>query len=502
MHLPRPTISTLAILATALLVVVVSGLSRTVSAQQPPPAIDAPSTKGIVRKNKVPVSSEILKIKLPKAAESDLTSGLHLIVLEDHRLPQISFQLFIPGAGGYYDPADRPGLATFTAALMREGTATRTSSEISRQLEVMAASLAVGAGVSSPEATLTGSCLSDQFDRLLDLATDVLLHPSFPDEELARYKQRTRSGFAQQRSNPGFLAGEMFSRAIYGTHPAGRVSPSASALDKTTREALVEFHKTRYVPDRGALAIAGDISMAESRALVEAKLAGWTKSGIAGIPVSDPQPISGAGIYFIARPNSVQTNLIVGTQAIERTSPDFDVLSVMNKVIGGGPTGRLFIHLREEKGYTYGAGSTLVAPLYRGAWQAATNVRTEVTEPALNDLLSEIRRLRDEPVPDQELDDAKRSMVAEYALELESPAQLLNLNVISWRFKLSSDYWDRRAERLTAVTSAQVQAAARKYLAPDRLQIVAVGDPARVADSLKKLGAIETYDIEGKRVGS
>src|SRR5947208_15319447 len=143
--------------------------------------------------------------------------------------------------------------------------------------------------------------------------------------------------------------------------------------------------------------------MAESRALVEAKFAGRTKSGIAGIPVSDPQPISGAGIYFIARPNSVQTNLIVGTQAIERTSPDFDVLSVMNKVIGGGPTGRLFIHLREEKGYTYGAGSSLSALFYRGHWSASTSVRTEVTEPALRDLIAEITTLRDQPVPAAEL---------------------------------------------------------------------------------------------------
>ena len=482
--------------------VVAFGFGRAVAAQDSPPLPDQPSTKGVVLKHKAPVSSEVLKVALPKTVESDLENGLHLIVLEDHRLPQISFQLFIPGAGGYFDAADQAGLATFTASLMREGTTTRTSNEISQQLEVMAASLAVGAGVSSPDATLTGSCLSDQFDRLFDLAADVLLHPSFPDEELARYKLRTAAGFAQQRANPGFLAVEMFSRAIYGTHPAARVSPSAAALNRTTRAALVEFHKTHYVPDHAALAIAGDISAGEARRLVEAKLAEWTKAGTAAPVVSDPQPISGTRILFVARPNSVQTNLIIGSQAIERTNPEFDVLAVMNKVIGGGPTGRLFMHLREEKGYTYGAGSSLVATMYRGAWQAATSVRTEVTEPALNDLLAEIRRLRYEPVPDQELSDAKRSMVAEYALELESPAQLLNLNVIRWRFKLPVDYWDRRAERLAGVTREQVQAAARKYLAADRLQIVAVGDPARVADSLKKLGAIETYDIEGKRVES
>src|SRR5206468_5424013 len=180
---------------------------------------------------------------------------------------------------------------------------------------------------------------------------------------------------------------------------------------------------------------------------VEAKLAGWTKSGIAGIPVSDPQPISGAGIYFIARPNSVQTNLIVGTQAIERTSPDFDVLSVMNKVIGGGPTGRLFIHLREEKGYTYGAGSGLSAPIFRGDWSASTSVRSEVTEPALRDLLAEIALLRDQMVSDQELADAKRSMIASFALSLESPVQLLNYHVTRWRYKLPADYWDRYPDR-------------------------------------------------------
>ena len=244
----RLAVSTLAIFRTVVVLVVVFGFSRTIFAQLPPALLDPPSTKGVVRKNKVPVSSELLKVSLPRAAESDLENGLHLIVLEDHRLPQISFQLFIPGAGGYYDTAELAGLATFTASLMREGTATRTSSEISQQLEVMAASLGVGAGVSSPEAILTGSCLSDQFDRLFDLAADVLLHPSFADEELARYKLRTRAALAQQRANPGFLAGEMFSRAIYGTHPAARVSPSAVALTRTTRVALVEFHKTHYVP--------------------------------------------------------------------------------------------------------------------------------------------------------------------------------------------------------------------------------------------------------------
>ena len=211
----------------------------------------------------------------------------------------------------------------------------------------------------------------------------------------------------QQRANPGFLAAEIFSRVLYGAHPASRVSPTLAALDKTTGDRLAAFHRTHYVPDHAGMAISGDISMAEARTIVEAKLGAWKKSGTPASTVSEPAPTSGSKIHFIARPNSVQTNLIVGAQAIARTDPDYDVLRVMNTVIGGGPTGRLFMHLREEKGYTYGACSSLGAPMHRGDWSASTNVRTEVTGPALRDLLAEIGRLRDERVPDRELADAQ-----------------------------------------------------------------------------------------------
>ena len=472
---------------------IVSGFNQAVSAQETSP------TQGLVRKGKVPVSEEILKIKLPRASEATLPNGLRLIVLEDRRLPQISFQLVIPGAGGYFDPADQPGLATFTAALMREGTPTRMSNQISEQLELMAATLNFSAG-NSPEATITGSALSDQAVRLMDLASDILLHPSFPDEELARYKQRTRASLAQQRANPAFLAAEVFSRAVYGPHPAARISPTLASLDRVTRDDLLAFHRAHYLPDRAVLAIAGDLSMFQARIVVESKLGGWTKPPVSvTTAIPEPDPVNESKIYFIARPSSVQTNLLVGSQAIERTNADYDVLAVMNKIVGGGPMGRLFLHLREEKGYTYGASSALDARQHRGDWAASTNVRTDVTEPALRDLLEEVRQIREIPVSDQELADAKRSMVASFALSLESPAQLLSLYLTQWRYRLPADYWDRYAERIMAVTKEQVQAVARRYLAQDRLQIVVVGDPAQALDPVKKLGPVETYDANGNR---
>ena len=475
-------------------------LAAGASAQQMP---QPPSpTKGLVKKGKVPVSSEIIKVKLPKPAEADLPNGLHLMVLEDHRLPQVSFTIYVPGAGGYYDPADHPGLASFTAALMREGTSTRTSDKISQELEVMAASLNVGASVSGPEATVGGSSLTNQLDHLLELTADVLMHPSFPDDELTRYKQRTRQFLTQTRANPAFLAQEMFQRVVYGSHPASRVLATIPALDKATRDALVDFHRTHFVPDQAGMAISGDISMADARKLVESRLGAWKKAGASVPAVTDPMPIGGTKIYFIARPGSVQTNLIVGGQAIERTNPDYDRLQVMNRILGGGPTGRLFIHLREEKGYTYGIGSGLNATAHRGDWAASTSVRTEVTDPALHDLLAEIGQMRDQPVTDEELADAKRAMIASFALSVESPQTLLNYYVTQWRYKLPADYWDRYPERVSAVTKAQVQAIAQKYLTMDRLQIVAVGDPTKVVDVLKKLGEVESYDADGKRISS
>jgi zinc protease len=476
---------------------VLAATAALVAGQQP-----APATKGMVVKGKAPVNESVLQVKLPRPQEVDLPNGLHLIVLEDHRAPLVTFQLVVRGAGGYYDPANLPGLANFTAALMREGTAKRTSQQISEELERMAATLTVSAGMSSPDATINGSSLAESFPKLLEIAGDVLLNPSFAERELALYKQRTSAQLVQQRSQPSFLASERFAQVVYGVHPGSRVAPTPDALNGVTREQLADFHRAHYVPDFAALAIAGDTTLAEVRKLVDTQLAGWQKAGIHEPAVTDPPPVGPAHVYLVARPNSVQTNLVVGTQAIQRTSPDYDVLQVMNKVIGGGPTGRLFMHLREEKGYTYGAYSQLAPGQYRGDWQASTEVRTEVTDPALRDLLAELTTVREQAVPEKDLEIAKRAMVASFALSLESPQQMLGYYTTRWLYKLPADYWDKYPERVMAVTPAQVQDVSRKYLDPARVQIVAVGDASKVKDVLAKYGTLEVYDTEGKKISN
>jgi zinc protease len=467
-------------------------------AQQPPqqPPTAAPGT---IMKGKAPVSHDILKVTLPKPQEADLANGIHLMVLEDHRAPVVNMQLLIDGAGGYYDPADMPGLAGFTATLMREGTAGRTSAQISQALDRLAASLTTTAAISSPFATVIGSCLGDQVDTVLGIMADVLEHPSFPEEEIARYKTRTRAGLTQQRTQPGFLAQERFSRIVYGDHPAARVSPTPAALDALTREQLVEFHKAHYAPDHAVLAIAGDISMAQAREKVESVLGGWKKTNATVAAVEQPAPVSGPSVSLIARPNSVQTTLFVGTQAIVRTDPDYDALTVANRVLGG-PEARLFEHLREQKGYTYGAGSSFSATFYRGPWFASTDVRTEVTAPALTDLLDEIRQMRDTPVPEKELAASKRAIVAGFALRLENPTVALNNYVERYIYKLPPDYWETYPDRIEKITAADVQRVAKKYWASDRLQLVAVGDAAKIEPALAKVGTVQKFDTEGKPI--
>jgi predicted Zn-dependent peptidase len=382
---------------------------------------------------------------------------------------------------------------------MREGTKTRTSPQISEALETMAASLGVSSGLSGPTATISGGALTENFDKVFDMAADILLNPAFAPAEWDRFKTRTKAGLIQQRTNPGFLASEMFNRVTFGAHPASRVSPTAANLDAITPEALVEFHRTHYLPDHAAIAFAGDIALADARKAVEAKLGPWKKAGTPKPTVDQPPPIGPAKVYLISRPNSVQTTLYVGTQSMTRTDPDYPALQVVNRVLGG-VMGRLFRHLREEKGYTYGIGSGFSATGYRGSWTSSTSVRTEVTEPALTDLLAEIAELRDKPVPASELADAKRAIVGSFAGDLESPDQVLSYYVTNWLYSLPSDYWDTYPARISAVTAAEAQAAAKKYWDPARLQIVAVGDATKITEILRKKGELLIYDADGKPI--
>jgi len=468
-----------------------------VSAQAPQG--QGPTTQGMVLKGKAPVSKEILKVKLPKPQQATLSNGAQLMVLEDHGVPQVNFQIIIPGAGGYYDPANQIGLAQFTASMLREGTKTRTTSQMSQELETLAANVSASSGLTGPTASISGGALTENVERVLEIAADILLNPTLPAEEWERAKARAKSGLQQQRANPGFLAQEHYARALYGTHPAGRITTTPQTIDAITRDAMVEWHKTRYVPDHALIAFAGDITLADARKMVEAKLGGWKKAGTPKPTVEEPPAAAPAKVTIVNRPNSVQTLILMGGPSFQRKHEDFAALTVANRVIGG-PMGRLFRHLREEKGYTYGIGSGFTSGPYRGDWSASTSVRTAVTADALRDLMAEIAEMREKPVPASEFQDSKRALEASFALSLENPGQILGYYIQSWTYGFPPDYWDTYPAKIAAVTPEQAQAAAKKYWDPARLQIIAVGDAPKIAEAFGKYGTVEMFDAEGKPI--
>ena len=452
----------------------------------------------IERKGLAPVSREVLRVKLPKAAEFKLDNGLTVLVIEDHKLPLVTLRWIVQGAGALNDPRDVPGLASFTAAMLREGTSSRTSKQIAEDSDRLGAAITPTAPWASDSVTVAMSGLSDNLPDWLALGADVLLHPVFLETELNKLKQRQKALLQQNRSSPNFLIGERWNKAIYGDHPASITAPTPQSIDAITPEMLKQWHEVRYAPQNAILGVSGDVRPAELRSLLT-KLLIWRPNQFAQPDTPQTKPVVGRKIYLVDRPGAVQTDVYLGNIAVRRTDPDYIPLTVMNHVLGGAASSRLFVNLREEHGYTYGAYSFLIARKYAGPWLGLANMRTDATEGAMAEFLKEIDRIRDQPVPEGELEEHKRALVAGFALSLEDPNELLDFAITQKLYGFPADYWDNYPARISAITAEQVTRAAKKYLQPENLQIVAVGDAAKVKPVLDKLGTVLVYDAQGSR---
>lgn len=459
------------------------------------------TTKGAVLKGKAPVNKTVLKVRLPKAQETKLANGLRVILLEDHKVPTYTMQMVVL-SGGLADKPDYRGLASFTAALLREGTAKRSSKDIAEQTDALGATLASGSGFSNITSTVTASGLVENMDQTMDIFADVVRNPAFPQQEVDKYKARTLAQLQLQRGSPQFLAQERFSRAIYGDHPASLIAPPIDSIKKISSKDLADFHSVYYRPNNAILAIVGDVTLKEVLPKIEKAFGDWQKGDVPAttIPVAPPQ--AGSRIFLIDRPGSVQTVLQLGNLGIERNSADYFSLLLADRILGGGPAARLFLNLREDKGYTYGAYSNFGGSKFRGTWVSSSEVRTDVTEGAMKEFMYELKRLREEKVTPEELDNAKRAIVGSFALSLEQPQFLLQNIITQKLYDLPADYWDTYPQKVAAVTAEDIQNIAQKYVDLDHLQIVAVGDASKAREILAKYGKVEVYDAEGKPVPS
>jgi zinc protease len=458
------------------------------AAAQAPQGQQPSSFAGVVRLNKAPISNEVLKVKLPRPVELKLSNGMRLLVVENHKVPTITLQLAIP-SGTLQDPEDMRGIAEATAALIRLGTKTRDAKALAEAMADVGASINFFPG--QDRGSVSVSSLTENFDAALALLADILLNPTFPQDELDKWKTRQKSNLQQAKTNPGSLAMERTFKVLYPNDARQYTLPTAASIDKITREKVIEHYKTYYVPSGELAGVAGDITPKDAAAKLEKALSAWKGGPVKHPSLPLPAPLPDKKVVLISRPNSVQTFLVVVNRAIDRMSPDYIDCQVMNRVLGSGPSSRLFRNIREEKGYTYGIGSGFSSSKVLNFFLAQTSVRTEVTEPALAELLKEFQTIRDVPVPAVELADAKSAIVAGFVLALENPSGVLARWIEQREYGLPEDYWDQYTVKVQAVTAADVQRVAKLYVPLDNAQIIAVGDASKIAELLKKFGPLE-----------
>ena len=468
----------------------------------------APSYRGMVRYNRAPVSNEVLKVKLPRPVDRTLSNGLKLVILESNRTPSISLSISIPSSR-LRDPEGMPGVAEATAAMMMMGTATRNARQISEALADIGATDSFGGGgggggrgggggaAGGGEGTITVSALGENFDQALAIMADILLHPTFPVDELEKWKNRQRSQLEQQRTNPATLSNETLMQVLYPNDARRFTRITTESLNRITREVLMEHYKKYFVPSGEMASVVGDITPKDVVAKLEKALASWKGGPIEPVKLAVNPPIGEKKVYLISRPGSVQTSLTLANRAISRTDPDYIACMVMNQVLGSGTAARLFRIIREEKGYTYGVSSSFAASKTTQHFISSMSVRTEVTEPALADLLKEFKEIRDVAVPKDELEGAKRTLVASFAMGLENPSGVLARWMQQREYGLPADYWDTYSAKVMAITAEDVQRVAKKYVPYDNVQIIAVGDGAKISEALKKFGPVVETTVDG-----
>ena len=278
------------------------------------------------------------------------------------------------------------------------------------------------------------------------------------------------------------------------------MAPPTDSIKKIASADLAAFHDKYYRPNNAMLAIVGDVTLKEIMPKLQRAFGAWQKGDVPATTIPSVGQPGAMQIQLINRPGSVQTVLQLGSLGIERTNPDYFAVAVMNQVLGGGPAGRLFLNLREDKGYTYGAYSNFGGSKYRGTVQASSEVRTDVTDGAMKEFMYELNRMRDEKVSALELENAKRAMVGSFALSLEQPQALLGNIVQQKLYDMPADYWDTYPQKVMAITADDVQRVAQKYIDMGHLQVIAVGDANKTRSILAKYGTVQEYDADGKLV--
>jgi zinc protease len=412
-------------------------------------------------------------VKFPPYEIRTLTNGLQVVVVSQNEQPVVSARLIVR-AGAAQDPNGKAGLAMLTAALLDQGTATRSSAQIAEEIDSMGGLLSAGAG--SDLSFVNAVSMKDGLGAVLDLMADVVLKPAFSSQEIERQTSQAVSSLKVSADDPDSVASQVIDRLIFGFHPYGMPSGgTAESLATLTRQDFVDFHKTWFVPNNALIALVGDVTPAEAFAQVERVFGAWVKGTVPAYMPMEPPPAV-RRLVVIDKPGSVQTEIRAGNLAIARRNTDHLALDQAVKILGGEGGNRLQQVLRSQKSLTYGASADLDAYKFAGAVVAETDTRTEATVEALRTVVDEFARLQRERVYEGELEGAQDFLAGSFPLSIESPDAIATrvLNQLFYELPLAD--LPAYPERVRSVSVDDVQRVARAWLKPAQLSVVLVGD--------------------------
>ena len=485
-------------MASATAVVVGSACSQTTSGTSgtmPP----APAPSATVDLTKPPALASPAPLRLPAVTTRALPNGLRLMVVEHHELPLADFVLIVKN-GGETDEPGKLGTATLATSLLREGTTTRNSLQIADQAAFLGVGLFAGSGWDAT--TLQLHTPIAQLDSALALFADVALHPTFPEAELERLRKTRLTSLLQVKDRAPEIASRAYAALVFGSaaygRPLGGDEPSTNAIQQAD---VRRFYETYFRPNNATLLVVGDVRPDDIERRVRALFGGWERRPVLPADYGQPPAAKGTTIYLVDKPGAAQSSFRIGGVGVPRSTDDYFPLVVMNTVLGGSFTSRLNTNLRETRGYTYGASSGFAMRRAPGPFTASAEIVAAKTDSALIEFMKELRAVHD-TVPTEELEKAKRYLQLQFPGNFETTGGIAGQLSQLVTHDIPLSFYDTYMQSVAAVTQADVQRVARKYIDPQRLAIVIVGDRASIEPALKStgVGPITVVDITGKPV--
>jgi zinc protease len=442
---------------------------------------------------------------LPQLQRRRLSSGLEVLIVEQHELPVVNMSLLLK-TGGAADTQERAGLASLTAALIDEGTKTRSALDISNQLSSIGASLSTGADWDYSSINLL--TLTKHLERALDIYTDVVINPTFPENELKLQRNSRLASLLQRRDNADAIATLAYNSVLYGrNHPYGRsIVGDELSVAAIRNEDVRRFYETYFRPNNAALVVVGDVRPDTLIPQLERAFVNWKSADVPAVTVAAPSPRERATIYLVDKPGAAQSVINIGQIGVPRSTPDYFPLIVMNTLLGGQFTSRVNMNLREDKGYTYGARTSFDFRLGAGPFAANAGVQTAVTKESVAEFMKELRGIRGErPVTPAELEFSKQAIIRGFPRSFETPDQIASRVAAIVIYNLPDSYFNDYIQNVRAVTLADVTRVANKYLDPAKMAILVVGDRKVIEPTLRSLPGIGPslvlVDNDGRLLG-